>query len=67
MTSAPAAQELAVQLPQRIRRVEDDLGYVRAGLDVAASLELEDVALGTDHRTVGDPLGETCGWTGESS
>ena len=45
-----------MQLPQRVGFVEDHLGHVRAGLDVAAALQLEDVALGADHRAVGQPL-----------
>ena len=44
-----------MQLPQRVGRVEDHLGHVGTGLDVAAALELEDVALGADD----DALGET--------
>ena len=54
-------QELAVQLPQRVRRIEDHLGHVRAGLDVAAAFELEDVALAADDHAVGEPLGEAAG------
>ena len=49
------AQELAVQLAQCVGGVEDHLGHVGPGLDVAAALELEDVALGADD----DALGET--------
>jgi hypothetical protein len=50
------AQELAVQLPQRIGLVEDHLGDERARLDVAAALELEDVALGADDDAVSEAL-----------
>ena len=44
-----AAQELAVQLAHGVRVVEDDLGDVRAALQVAAALELEQVALGPEY------------------
>ena len=42
------AQQLAVQLAQRSRLVEDHLGDERAGLHVTAALELEHVALGAE-------------------
>ena len=41
--------ELAVQLRDDLRMVEDDLGDEGAGLEVAAALALEEVALGADH------------------
>ena len=47
-----------MQLAQGVGRVEDDLGHVGTGLDVAAALELEDVALGADDDPVGETLGE---------
>ena len=52
----PGAQELAVQLAQRVGLVEDHLGDERAGLDVAAALELEDVALGAEDDAVSETL-----------
>ena len=56
MTSDARAQELAMQLAQRVGRVEDHLGDERAGLDVAAALELEDVALGAEDDAVRETL-----------
>src|SRR6201985_3326282 len=44
------AQELAMQLTHGVRVVEYHLGHERARLDVAAPLQLEDVALGAEHR-----------------
>ncbi len=38
-----------MQLRDHLRMFEHDLGHERAGLQVAAALELEDVALGADH------------------
>ena len=45
-----------MQLAQRVGLVEDHLGDERAGLDVAAALELEDVALGADDDAVSETL-----------
>ncbi len=45
--------ELSMEGDDRLGSVEHDLGHERAGLDVAATLELEEVALGADHRAVG--------------
>ena len=42
--------ELAVELGDELRMLQDDLGHVRAGLEVPAPLELEEVSLGADHR-----------------
>ena len=42
--------ELAVQLRDELGMIEHDLGDERAGLEVAPPLELEEVALGADHR-----------------
>ena len=50
------AHELAVQLAHRFGLVEHDLGHVWPGLDVAAPLKLEQIALGADHRPFGQPL-----------
>ena len=41
--------EVAVELVDDLRMLEHDLGDERARLQVAAALELEDVALGADH------------------
>jgi hypothetical protein len=46
------AQELA-QLPERIGIIQHDFGDERAGLDIAAPLELEDVAFGAEHDALG--------------
>jgi hypothetical protein len=51
-------QELPVQLADGVRLIQDDFGNERARLDVAAPLELEDVALGADHDAVRQALGE---------
>ena len=45
-----------MQLPERVGLVEDHLGHVGARLDVAAPLELEDVALGADDDAVSETL-----------
>ena len=50
------AQELAVQLADGVREVEHDLRHVRAALQVAAALELEQVALGAEHDAVVESL-----------
>ena len=50
------AHELAVELAHRLGRVEHDLRHVRPGLEVAAPLQLEQIALGADHRPLGQPL-----------
>jgi hypothetical protein len=57
----PRAEELAVELPERARLVEDHLRDVRTGLDVAAPLELEHIALGADDHAVGEALLEGAG------
>ena len=49
------AQELAVKLAHRVGEVENGLGHVRAALQVAAALELEEVALGAEHDVVLQP------------
>ena len=48
--------EIAVQLRDRVRVLEHHLGDEGAGLQVAAALELEDVALGADHGAVLEAL-----------
>ena len=49
--------ELPVQGGDLLGVIEHDLGHERPGLQVAATFELEQVALGADHRTGGEPLG----------
>ena len=50
------SRALPMQLPQRVRLVKNDFRHVWAGFDVAAALQLEHIALRTDHRPVGQPL-----------
>ena len=50
------AHELAVELAHRLGGVEHDLRHVRPRLEVAAPLQLEQIALGADHRPLGQPL-----------
>ena len=45
-----------MQLTHRAGKVEHDLGHVRASLDVTAALQLEDIALGPEHRALREPL-----------
>ena len=52
-------QELAVQLADGVGEVEHDLGHIRPTLEIAAPLELEQIALGTEHHAVVEPLEET--------
>ena len=40
--------EVAVELGDRLRMLEHDLRHERAGLQIAAALELEDIAFGAD-------------------
>ena len=51
--------ELAVELRHELRVIQHDLGHVGAGLEVAAPLQLEEVALGADHGAVRKPLEQT--------
>src|SRR4029077_6145213 len=44
--------------------VEDGLGDERARLHVAATLELEEIALGADHRALLEPCVQTAGVEG---
>ena len=48
--------ELPMKLRDELGVLEDDLGDECAGLQVAPPLELEEVALGTDDRTLVEPL-----------
>ncbi len=48
--------EIPVQLAHHLGMVEHHLGHVGPGLQVAAPLELEQIALGADHRTGLEPL-----------
>jgi hypothetical protein len=58
--------EIAMQLRHDFRMLEHDFGYERAGLQVPAPLELEDVSLRADDRPLGKPLDQRlslrCGW-----
>jgi hypothetical protein len=47
-----------MQLAHRLRMVEHDLRDVRPALQVAAPLELEQVALGSEHGAGGKTVGE---------
>ena len=49
-----------MELGDRLGVLEHDLGDEGAGLEIAAPLELEQVALGADHRAGGKPLEEPC-------
>ena len=48
--------ELAVQPGYHLGLLEHYLGDERPGLQVAAALELEQISLGTDHRSGGKPI-----------
>src|SRR6185437_2598433 len=48
--------ELAMELGDQIGVLEHHFGDEGAGLQIAASLELEEIALGADHRPGGKPL-----------
>jgi hypothetical protein len=50
------AEELAVQLPHGVGRVEDHLRHVRSRLHVSAAFQLEDVAFGADDDAFGEAL-----------
>ncbi len=52
------AHEVAVQLRDDLGMLEHDLGDEGAGLQIAAPLELEEIALGADHRALVEPLEE---------
>jgi hypothetical protein len=44
-----SAEELTMQLTECVGLIQDHLGYVGAGFDVATPLELEDVSFGSQH------------------
>src|SRR6185437_15869941 len=48
--------ELAVELLDELRVLQYHLRHEGTGLEIAAPLELEEIALGADHRTGGKPL-----------
>ena len=50
--------EIAMELLDDLGMVEHGFGHEGAGLQVAAPLELEYVALGTDHRSRGEAFEE---------
>src|SRR5436309_15736550 len=51
--------EISVQLRHDLGMVEDSLGHERARLHVATPLELEEIALGADHRALPEPFAQT--------
>ena len=53
--------EIAVRLGNDLRMLEHDLGHEGPGLQVAPALELEEVALGADHRAGFEPLHQPSG------
>ncbi len=55
--------EIAMQAFDQLRVLENDLGDVGAGLQVAAALELEQIAFGADDRAGGQPLQESEGFS----
>jgi len=55
------SQKFPMQLEYRLRRVEDDLRNIGAGLDVAAALEFEDVALGAEDDALSETLPKGAG------
>jgi len=55
----PRVHELAVQQGDELRVLEDDLRNEGARLQIAAALELDEVALGADHRSLLEPLEQT--------
>ena len=58
-TSEPACTNSRCSSVDLLGVVEHDLGHEGAGLQVAAALELEQVALGADHRALVEPLQQT--------
>ena len=58
--------ELTVQTADDVGVLEHDLGDERAGLQEAPALELEQVALGADHRTGGEAVAESAAGGGRS-
>jgi hypothetical protein len=55
------AQELAVELRERLGMLDHDLGRERAGLDVAPLLELEQVAAVAEDAPLREPLEDPLG------
>ena len=52
----PGVHEVPVQLGHRLRMLEHDFGNERAGLQVAAAFQLEQVTFGTDQGALVEPL-----------
>ena len=50
------AQELPMELRERVGVLDHDLGCERAGLDVAALLHLQEIAPVAEHRAFGQPF-----------
>ena len=48
--------EVPVEALHQVRMLEDHLRHERAGLEIAAALELEEIPLGADHGPLGEPL-----------
>ena len=51
--------EVTVELANHVGVLENDLGYVRARLQIAAALELEQIPLGADNGSLLEALEET--------
>src|SRR5207245_401734 len=60
------AEELPVQLFQRVRGIQDDLGDVGARLDIPAPLQLEHVTLGVQDDALLEPLQHALNWHARS-
>ena len=58
--------EVAMQLAHDFGMLEHDLGHEGAGLQIAAALELEHIALGADHRSLVEPFEQRQSWRGRS-
>ena len=57
----PRTKKLAVKLAECIGKIEHDFGHIGTGLDVAAALEFEDVALSAKHNTGLQPVEDAAG------
>ena len=58
---AAGVDEILVQALDRLGMVEHDLGHEGAGLEIAAPLQLEQVAFGADHRSGREPREQAAG------
>jgi hypothetical protein len=50
------AEEVAMQVLDLLGEIENDLWHIGARLQIAAPLQLEEVALSANHRSRGKPL-----------